>query len=572
MHADGEYAIIQLIVGEVTGLHIVSMEIENYRTFRHVRMVFDSTQNYLVGSHNIGKTNFLKILETLHEKKGFDADDFRDKDKPIRVFIALQMEHRRQLVINGKPLDDADGVLRLEVSQEPGAETFTMRNLEHHEVLPEDWKQSVRYLTHLPTGMQRNELSEEARADLRDILGQFIAEEGERLRSILHDMANHSGADVAAVDRLSDSLDTWVDYLMESDGSERDADDTFRMLMLTGFQMLRELMMLNDDPREPFRDYLIVDEKGRKYLPLIIGIDEPEIHQHPYRQRTLIEFYRGILANESPLMCELFQRFLGIDGLEGQLFIVTNSTDCLIDDYRYILRLYRDKTGEVRAANGAEFSFEPGVEKHLIMHFPEVKEALFARSVLIVEGETEYGAFAGFAKTLGYHFDFLGVCLVNARGESSIVKIAQLFERFHLGTVSLYDRDVRMKTPRGENIFFTDEICLELDIVEHISRKNKWEVLYQVVHELAEGDDFVYKDMVKRAVGKWKPDPKRMFQSRKLKSIGGRDEEGRRFYYFAWFYSNKGVLVGRLLAQYLDEDLIPPAFRYPIERAAELAK
>ena len=129
-----------------------------------------------------------------------------------------------------------------------------------------------------------------------------------------------------------------------------------------------------------------------------------------------------------------------------------------------------------------------------------------------------------------------------------------------------------MKTPRGENIFFTDEICLELDIVEHISRKNKWEVLYQVVHELAEGDDFVYKDMVKRAVSKWKPDPKRMFQSRKLKSIGGRDEEGRRFYYFAWFYSNKGVLVGRLLAQYLDEDLIPPAFRYPIERAAELAK
>ena len=160
MHADGEYAIIQLIVGEVTGLHIVSMEIENYRTFRHVRMVFDSTQNYLVGSHNIGKTNFLKILETLHEKTGFDADDFRDKDKPIRVFIALQMEHRRQLVINGKPLDDADGLLRLEVSQEPGAETFTMRNLEHHEVLPEDWKQSVRYLTHLPTGMQRNELSD----------------------------------------------------------------------------------------------------------------------------------------------------------------------------------------------------------------------------------------------------------------------------------------------------------------------------------------------------------------------------------------------------------------------------
>ena len=47
---------------------------------------------------------------------------------------------------------------------------------------------------------------------------------------------------------------------------------------------------------------------------------------------------------------------------------------------------------------GVTFKFAREVEKHLIMHFPEAKEALYARCIILVEGETEYGSFAGIAK------------------------------------------------------------------------------------------------------------------------------------------------------------------------------
>ena len=153
--------------------------------------------------------------------------------------------------------------------------------------------------------------------------------------------------------------------------------------------------------------------------------------------------FSRLLHNEDPQFCALLKDLFGLDGLRGQLFVVTHSTDSLIDDYRNILRLYRDSKGLVKAACGSSFHVGREIEKHLIMHFPEVKEALYARSVILVEGETEYGCFQLFGRTVGVPFDYYGICLINARGESSIAKIKKLLEYFKIPVVALYDADVK---------------------------------------------------------------------------------------------------------------------------------
>lgn len=553
-------------------MHIREIEIDNYRTFRQVRLVFDKRMNYIVGPNRIGKTNFLRLLEALHERYRFVEDDFLDKSKPIRILLTLQIEGKQTLLFKGMPLEDANTVLRLEITQ--GVEDLIpkIRNGETGEDLPLEWLRCIRYLRHIPYRFVREGISDKEQASLVEAIKDYFTESGSEVIEMIKSIAEDAGTSTKGIEKLAYTAESWVQYLSRDDFRFRASERSFHTVMVAGFQLLAELLEMKKSQAVLWEENLLVDSRGRRFLPLMVSIDEPEIHLHPYLQRSLLEFYHHVMANDNPLMRNIFSHVLDIDGVEGQLFVVTNSTDCLVDDYRNITRLYRDELGEVKASCGAEFTFAPDVEKHLIMHFPEVKEALYARSVLIVEGETEYGAFKGFARAMRINFDFLGICLINARGESSIDKIAQLFKRFRLGTVALYDADVRGKNPRGENIFFTDELCFELDIVLHCQQMNKMPVLAQAIHSVGNEDGYVTREMTRRAANKWTPDAKRKFTAKKLKNISGRDYEGQAFYYFAWLYSNKGVIVGRTLAKYLTGDLVPPAFQRVIRRAADLAR
>ena len=54
------------------------------------------------------------------------------------------------------------------------------------------------------------------------------------------------------------------------------------------------------------------------------------MHLHPYLQRSLVGYYKRILKNEDPEFAELLKFCFGIDGICGQLIVVTHSTDVLI--------------------------------------------------------------------------------------------------------------------------------------------------------------------------------------------------------------------------------------------------
>lgn len=256
----------------------------------------------------------------------------------------------------------------------------------------------------------------------------------------------------------------------------------------TALVLLMQMMKKKASRAISFEHMVTTDAKGRRFLSLLVSVDEPELHLHPYLQRAMLSFCHMILSNEEPFFLKLVQTLLGVDGLSGQLFVVTHSTDALVNDYRQIIRLYWDEKKLVQAACGASFHFDREIEKHLIMHFPEVKEALYARAAVLVEGETEYGSFAGFAKTLGIRFDHYGICLINARGESSISKIASLIRRFHVPVVSLYDRDVMGEHKKSAGVFYTDYICYEMDVVKACLSRNGRRLLDAVIADITEGE------------------------------------------------------------------------------------
>ena len=551
-------------------MYIKWMHIENYRNLADVTLSFHNDINYFVGENAVGKSNFLDLLEIIMECKGFVESDFTDVNKPIRIDFEISLGE-----LNYKSMYTADEGptyrLRLEqVVQEVYPRLYRVTDAEI-EPMPLSMIRHALYVCHRDTSEQ----------ELFSIPSSIYVELGQLLQAYVSRLEMPTDDFQREIVSLRKDLDPYcmlniqhlVEVLSTSSAMERKySADNVRLIMAVALKILAQIYMKVSSATTNLESLLVYDAKGHKFLPIFISVDEPELHLSPYLQRAVLNYYRQIATNENEEFLALLRDIFKIDGLLGQLFVVTHSTDALVDDYRHIIRLYRDENNMVCAACGVTFNFPKEVEKHLIMHFPEAKEALYARCIIIVEGETEYGSFRGFGKKLGVDFDYFGICLINARGESSISKLQKLFNRFSIPTVALYDRDVEGKYAKAHsNIFYTEEICFEMDFVSYLLAMHKRSIMDAIIKDIIDdARPMVTKDMARRGYAKLGITKSQIVQ-RCLPNISDRKLDDLHIYYFSWFYANKGVIVGRRISQFLEASMIPPAFIAVIERAKLLS-
>ena len=551
-------------------MYIKWMHIENYRNLADVTLSFHNDINYFVGENAVGKSNFLDLLEIIMECQGFNEHDFTDVHKPIRIDFELslsELNYKSMFTPNEGPTYR----LRLEqVVQEVYPRLYSVTD-KGVEPMALSMIRHALYMCHRDTSEQELfTIPSSVYVELGKLLEDYVS----RLEKVTNDVQRK-------IVSLRKDLDPYcmlniqhlIEVLSTSSAMERKySSDNVRLIMAVALKILAQIYMKINSATTNLESLLVCDETGRKYLPIFISIDEPELHLSPYLQRAVLNYYRQIATNENEEFLALLRDVFNIDGLLGQLFVVTHSTDALVDDYRHIIRLYRDEHNMVCAACGVTFNFPKEVEKHLIMHFPEAKEALYARCIILVEGETEYGSFAGFGKKLGVDFDYFGICLINARGESSISKLQKLFNRFAIPTVALYDRDVEEKYAKAHsNIFYTDEICFEMDFVTHLLSLRKRSIMDAIIKDIIDdARPMVTKDMARRGYAKLGITKNQIVQ-RCLPNISDHKLDDLHIYYFSWFYANKGVIVGRRISQFLEAEMIPPAFVAVIERAKALS-
>ena len=551
-------------------MYIKWMHIENYRNLADVTLSFHNDINYFVGENAVGKSNFLDLLEIIMECHGFIESDFTDVNKPIRIDFEISLGE-----LNYKSMYTADE-----------GPTYRLR-LEQvvQEVYPRLYRVTDTGIEPMALSMIRHALyvchRDTSEQELFSIPSSIYVELGQLLQAYVSRLEMPTDDFQREIVSLRKDLDPYcmlniqhlVEVLSTSSAMERKySADNVRLIMAVALKILAQIYMKVSSATTNLESLLVYDAKGYKFLPIFISVDEPELHLSPYLQRAVLNYYRQIATNENEEFLALLRDIFKIDGLLGQLFVVTHSTDALVDDYRHIIRLYRDENNMVCAACGVTFNFPKEVEKHLIMHFPEAKEALYARCIIIVEGETEYGSFTGFGKKLGVDFDYFGICLINARGESSISKLQKLFNRFSIPTVALYDRDVEGKYAKAHsNIFYTEEICFEMDFVSYLLAMHKRSIMDAIIKDIIDdARPMVTKDMARRGYAKLGITKSQIVQ-RCLPNISDRKLDDLHIYYFSWFYANKGVIVGRRISQFLDASMIPPAFIAVIERAKLLS-
>ena len=215
---------------------------------------------------------------------------------------------------------------------------------------------------------------------------------------------------------------------------------------------------------DSFEKLSVTYPDGKKLIPLIVCLDEPEIHQHPYRQRALVKSLRRIIKNENPEFATLLKELFDIDGFIGQVFVVTHSPNVLLNDYQEIIRMQATEN-TVIATSGMNITFsDDKTHKHLLKSFIYIKEAMFSRSVILVEGDTEFGAIPIFAEKLGFDIDDESIGVIKLDGAESVKRCLNLYRAFGIPANAIIDQDQQAKYDGTPNVSFTVKTDFEAEI------------------------------------------------------------------------------------------------------------
>jgi len=174
-----------------------------------------------------------------------------------------------------------------------------------------------------------------------------------------------------------------------------------------------------------------------------IFIDEPELYLHPQGRRNFYKIIRELADNGT------------------QVFITTHSTEFVsLDRFNEIniVRKSMDKGTYIRKAAAADFVADlkkrNGIESSeddLMFRYKDAyentgdsqraSEAMFARKVILVEGESESLILPYFFDLLDYDYVAEGVTIVRCGGKSEIDRFYRLYSEFGIPCFVIFDGD-----------------------------------------------------------------------------------------------------------------------------------
>ena len=487
-------------------MRITRVKISNYRNIDGIIVDLNTSCNYIIGENNLGKSNFLDLLSTICTGKSFDDEDFRDPQIPIEVTLTIMLDQHEWGFFGDNFNSDDPEKINICYKQSVTDAFPTVICLDTDDNIPMKQLRKLNYFKYESTASPSKELKLDTKKGMgmlmNGLVESFVNQKGttsfvntdqmEELAQFLNQKFSRIqgfreykiGASIT-----TDTADVVNSLFYLSDG-ERRLDTTgagVQYIAMASISILCYIMELYKSKSASFEERLYTNDNGDRILPIILSIDEPEVHLHPYLQRSLLGYYKRILSNKDEDFHKLLKECFNIDGVLGQIIIVTHSTDALVGDYRNLIRFYREN-GKVSVISGAskDLHITDAKEKHLIMHFPELKEAFYSHCAILIEGETEYGCIQRFAESLSVPIDDLGICVINAQGQNTIKPLRQLLDAFKIPSIAIYDGDVKQGKEQTDRDFFTSEMFFEVEIVRKLFETGNQQLARDIAVELYE--------------------------------------------------------------------------------------
>jgi putative ATP-dependent endonuclease of OLD family len=465
-------------------------QIVNYRNLSGCSINFNCKMNFIIGENNIGKTNILELLNILFTIGKFSESDFFDICQPIEIILTvnyddaelgffennfdIEDEYSITLVARQESVDE-----RIEFCHDTPAKTIISAK-------------SIKKLNTLYYFSQRLPGKE---VDFRKTVGS-----GKVLNYLIQHSLNKSGINEndiikktklsGVVDNINDQFGSinsitgdYINAYINTDASciisrmLEIGDENGRDISKLGegiqyaFNILLQIIEIiynvkSTRKEADFKNRLIEKSSGEKLFPLFIVLDEPEIHQHPYRQRSLIRKIQELIDNENIIFVQLLKSLFDIDGLTGQIFVATHSPNILLSEYKQFIRIYKpnEHTDNVPdIISGSEITLDDKIYKHLLRSFLYLKEAMFSKCIVFVEGDTENGALPVFARRMNLNLDDKGIGIIKLDGANSVENCMKLFDSFGIKTIAVIDKDQKAKYEHLPDVYFTKKNDFEED-------------------------------------------------------------------------------------------------------------
>lgn len=557
------------------------IKLANYRNLGDMKIIFSDDVNYIVGENNIGKTNLLYAINKVFSGKSFEENDFQDTTQAIEIVLRLKLNYVEKGIFDDLTDPENSDYINVRIVQESPDEYLRYSHYETDEpILFNDIKRLL-LINYDSLRNPKNELdftkTRGAGTFLNYVVKKFIEQQGKDVNYLNKSAIKKLERYTAAILKNIEAFNRFdIQPLVEQNNQE----------------MLTRIMVLKDSNRvnvseigygaqynmlivlsilEKIINYVKKMKDDENQLQTLLILDEPEIHLHPYLQRTLMKDILKIVSGKDEEFNSIISQLFGIEDFSGQVIIATHSPNIISDDYKKIIRMYSEQ-GVTNVVNANSLILNQKERKQLSMQFEYIKEAIFAKGVIIVEGDSEYGSFKLFGDILGIDFDREGIALIKAGGAESIIPLMKLFDKLKIVNIGVMDKDKKLEKniPDSDNLFFTTQLCFDSEIVYRLINKGRTDILEDILIEYDSRG--LERSMQAKALNKVidKFDIKKITASKdyKFSELTPADEMYP-VIYITWFSVNKGILLGKVIGQKMDKKLIPPCYAKAIRKIKE---
>ena len=184
---------------------------------------------------------------------------------------------------------------------------------------------------------------------------------------------------------------------------------------------------------------------------LMLVIEEPELYQHPSRQRHLAEVFlslakgtiRGVSRKTQVIYSTHSPHFVGIDRINQIRLLRKIKTD---NKKPKTTKIFSTNLNEAaielsRVWQQSGFTADTLAPRLQRIMTPWMNEGFFSDVIVLVEGEDDRAAIMGTAESLGYRFEGMGISVIPCFGKTNVDKPTIIFRKFNIPVYVIWDGD-----------------------------------------------------------------------------------------------------------------------------------